>query len=144
MLWRFIAGQNDAGINMLLIKIPIEIGGGEPNLHVGVASLKIMEPRDQPFQGDREINLNGEFIVVRRRFQRAGLRFNLVKGVANGGIVDVPGLGEFGAPGIPAEELDAQSLFQCFHLVAYGGAGNAEFTGCKPETAEPGGGFKSG
>ena len=72
-----------------------------------------------------------------------GLGFDLVKGFADGGVIDVAGLGEFGAPGIPAEKLDAEALFQGFDLVAYSGTGNAQFSGCKPETAKPGGGFKS-
>ena len=55
-----------------------------------------------------------------------------------------PGLGEFGAPGIAAEELDAQALFQGLDLMAHGRAGDAQFAGRQPEAAEPGGGFKGG
>ena len=114
---------------LLLVEVPIEIGGGQADFHVGVAPLEIMKPRDEPFQGHGDIDLDDEFIVVGRRLQGAGLGFDLVEGVADGGVIDLAGLGEFGPPGIPAEKLNAQSLFQGLHLMAHGGAGNSQFAG---------------
>ena len=54
------------------------------------------------------------------------------------------GLGQFGAPGIAREELDAELLFQRLDLMADGGAGDAELAGRQPEAAEPRGGFEGG
>jgi hypothetical protein len=103
-----------------------------------------MKARNEPLESNRYIDLQDQFIIVGGWFQSARLGFDLVKSLADGGIINLASLGEFGAPGIPAEKLDAEALFQGFYLVAYGGAGYAQFTGREPETAEPGSGFKSG
>jgi hypothetical protein len=38
------------------------------------------------------------------------LGFDLIKSLADGGVIDVAGLGEFGAPRIAPEKLDAEAL----------------------------------
>ena len=103
-----------------------------------------MEPRDKPFQGDGDIHLNDEFIVIHGGTQGARLGFDLVEGIANGRVINVSGLSEFGASCVAAEKLNSQALFQGFYLVAYGRAGNSKFPGGKPETAKSGRSFKSG
>ena len=103
-----------------------------------------MQARDQPFEGNRHINLNDEFIVVGGRAQGTGLAFDLIESFTDGRIIDMACLGEFGASGIPAEKLDAQPLLQGFHLVAYGRAGYTQLACRQPETSQPGRGFKSG
>ena len=51
-------------------------------------------------------------------------------------------MGQFCAPGITAEELDAQSVFQQFNLMADGGTGDAQFSCSHAKAAQAGGGFK--
>ncbi len=96
------------------------------------------------FKRHGDIDLDDEIIVVGRRLQRSGLGFDLVESVADGRVIDLARLGEFGPPGIPAEKLNAQSLLEGLYLVAHGGAGNSKFAGSQAKTAKPRCGFKSG
>ena len=103
-----------------------------------------MQAGDQRFERHRDIDLDGELIVGDLRAQIARLGFDLVEGIAHRRKIGVAGLGEFGAPGVALEELEAEMLFQTLDLMADGRSGDAELIRRQPEGAEPGGGFESG
>ena len=103
-----------------------------------------MEARDQPFERNCDVNLDGEFIISVGWAKRFGLGFDLVEGIADSWVIGLSQLGEFGFSGIAAEELDVEPIFQQFDLMADGRAGYAQFTCRHAEGTEAGGGFKGG
>ena len=103
-----------------------------------------MQARDQPFECHCDINLNSEFIISVRWAERFGLGFDLVEGIADCWVIGLACLREFGFPGIAAEELDVEPIFQQFDLMANGRAGYTQFTCRHAEGTEAGGGFKGG
>ena len=133
-----VARENEANIDIFLVEVPVEVRGREPDLHVRIALLEIVQPRDQPLERHRHIDLHGELVVGGGWLQRPGLRLDHVEGLAHRGKIGVSGLGEFGAPRVTSEQLHAEPLFQRFHLVADSGAGDSQLSRCQPETSQPG------
>ncbi len=124
VMGRFVAARMKPASTLLLVEIPVEIGGGEPHLHVGIAALEIMQPRDQPLERHRHIDLDGQFIVGAAA-SGCGSAFRSGRRHRAWREIDVAGLGQLGAPGIAAEKLKAQVLLQRLDLVAHGRAGDA-------------------
>src|SRR5438105_4500834 len=139
-----VAGENEAGIDIGLVEVPVELGGRQAHLHIGEAALEIMEPGDQPFERHGDIDLDRQLVVGGGGAQAFRLAFDLVESIAHGREIGMPRLGELGAPRIALEELKAQLLLQRFHLMAHRRAGDPELAACEPERAEPCGGLEGG
>ena len=112
MAGQFVAGKYEAHVDIALIKIPIEIGRRQAHFYIGVFAFKIMQTRDEPFEGDCDVDLYGEFIVGVAWSQCLGLGFDLVEGIADGGVISLAELGEFGFARITAEELNIEAVFK--------------------------------
>ena len=78
-----------------------------------------MKPRDQPFERDGDINLDGQLVVGGRGAQAFRLAFDLVEGIAYRGKIRMAGGSEFGAASVALEELQAQLLLQSLDLMAH-------------------------
>ena len=85
---------------LVLVEVPVEIGRRELDLHVREAALEIMKARDQPFQGDRHVDLDRELVVGRGGRKMRVCDGDLVEGIANRRDNKLPRLGEFCAPGV--------------------------------------------
>ena len=142
MFRRFVAGEHHADVHIALVKIPIDVGGGEAHFHVGEAAFKIMQSWDEPFQGDCDIDLDGQFIVEGGGFDGFGVGLDHVESVFDGGIIGLADCGQFCAAGVTAEQRKAHAIFQEFDLMADGGARDAKFGSGGAEGTQPCGGFK--
>src|SRR5262245_14612451 len=134
---RPVAGQDQAAIDMGLVEIPVEISGRQLDLHVGKPPLEVVEPRDQPFERHRDIDLDGQGIVGLAGPEQPGLGLDLVEGIANRRVIEMAGLRQERAPGVAVEQLETEHLLQDPNLVAHRRAGDAELVGRHAEAAEP-------
>ncbi len=91
------ARQDDSHICIVSVVVPVEIGRRQPHTHVRMPSLKIMQPRQQPFHRDRDIDLYRQLVAGCARPYHLGLAFNLVECLTYSREVDQPRARQFRA-----------------------------------------------
>ncbi len=141
---RWLAGEDEGGIHVLLVELPVEEGGPQPHLHLGVAALEIVQARNEPFERHGDIDLHGDLVVLARGAQLLGLGLDAVEGLAHRREVGLARSGELGAACFAAKQRQAEFFFERADLVADGGTGDAQLVGGAAEAAEPGGGLERG
>src|SRR5687767_2669499 len=119
------AGENEGGIDIALIEIPVEIRSGQAYSHLRVSALEIMELGNEPFECHGDIDLDSKLVVGGVRPQSLGLRFDLIKGLPDHGIIGLPGRSELGLARFAKEQSDADFLLERLDLMADGGARDA-------------------
>ncbi len=144
MMIAAVAGEDKPGIDIACIEIPVEIGGRQPDPHVWITALEIMQFGNQPLEGDGHVDLDSQLVVGGLRPQGDGLGFDLIEGLAHHRVIRLPGRSEFGLSRLAREQRYANTLLQRLDLMAHGGAGYAQLFSGQPERAAPGGRLESG
>ncbi len=107
MMIAAVASEDESRIDIAFVEIPVEIGGGEADAHIGEAALEIMELGDQPFKRNGDIDLDRQLVVGGGRAQGYGLRLDLIESLAHDRVIGFPRRGQFGLSCLAGEESDA-------------------------------------